>query len=185
MKGKYTLVEDVLGISADRYWMFLPGFNGYEISNDGYIRSMKHYRKYPFGLLIQPKKDKNGNIICPEDPTYELSTNQNERVAIKLSQLQYLAETNEYQITGYPRRTCITDISPRNQQIFIKKRNIKPEFSKERFFPKFNIIREDELKINPFARRRLPEIICPIESIDNAGEYYGRKDYKAYINTGE
>lgn len=61
MRNKFTLVEDILGVYNDRVWYYILHYNGYEISNDGYIRSMKHYRKYPFGLLIEPKKDRKGN----------------------------------------------------------------------------------------------------------------------------
>lgn len=174
MKGSFTLVEEALDIAADRFWYYIPGFNGYELSNDGYVRSMKHYRKYPCGLLIQPKKDKNGDIICPEDPIYELSTNHNERVSVKLSHLKCLAETNKYHITGYPRRTYITDIAPRNQRCFIKKEG--------RFFPKFNIIREDKQNYNS-SNKEERKIICPIESINNTGVYYGRKDNRTFITS--
>ena len=185
MKNNFILVENVISPYDDIWWLYIPGFNGYEVSTTGIIRSMKHYRKYPFGILIQPKKDRNGKVINPQDPTYELSNNQNERVAIKLSQILYLAKTNPYHITGYPRRTCITDISPRNQRCFIKK-EIKtlPGFNNKQFFPKFNIIKDE---YNPFAEERLPDIVCPIESINNEGEYYGRKDYRAfsYFNVRE
>ena len=101
-------LEQFLNPADDRWFYYIPGFNGYEISNDGYVRSMKHYKKYPFGILIQPKK-RNGKVVDPEDPTFELSNNNNERVAVKRSQLQYLAATCKYHVTGYPRRTCITD----------------------------------------------------------------------------
>ena len=175
MKGRFTLVEDILDIESDRLWYYIPGFRGYEISDDGYIRSMKHYKKYPFGILIQPKKNKDGQIICPDDPTYELSDNNNERVLVNFSHLKYLSETTKNKIGGYPKRTCITNTGSRNQRIFIK--NTKPEFSKERFFPKFNIIRKDELEVNKITKR-----ICPIESINNPEEYYGRKNSSNHIN---
>lgn len=159
MNSKFILVEDILSIYDDRFWYYIPGFNGYEVSNDGFIRSMKHYKKYPFGILIQPRKHKNGTIKYPEDPIYELSNNDNERVCLKLSQIMNLALNNIYQITGYPRRTCVTDISPRNQRIFVKKNlQNQSQFDKTLFFPKFNIIKDESDKI------------CPIEFIDK-GEY--------------
>lgn len=180
--NNFTLVENVLGIDNDRLWYWIEGFNGYEVSDDGFVRSMKHYRKYPYGLLIQPKKDRNGNVIHPEDPTFELSNNNNERVAIKLSQLLYIARTTKYHMTGYPRRTCITDIAPRNQSCFIKRRvKTLPCFDDRQFFPKFNIInQEKEEETNPFLEKRYPEVICPIESIYDDKLYYGRKDKGAY-----
>lgn len=180
-RNNFTLVEDVLGIDNDRLWYWLEGFNGYEVSNDGYVRSMKHYHKYPFGLLIQPKKDKKGNIIHPEDPTYELSNNNNERVAIKLSQLLYIARNTKYHMTGYPRKTCITDIAPRNQRIFIKKQiKTLPSFNNEPYYPKYRIIEEPP---NPYLEKRLPDVVCPIESLSNNKLYYGRKDQGAFTES--
>ena len=41
------------------WWYYIPGFNGYEISNTGIVRSMKHYKKYPFGILIKPREIKD------------------------------------------------------------------------------------------------------------------------------
>lgn len=171
---KFTLVENVLDINAPRLWYYIPGFNGYEVSDDKYIRSMKHYKKYPFGLLIQPKKYKNGNIIHPEDPLYELSNNNNERVSIMLSQIIHLARTNEYHITGYPRSTCMLDIQSRNSRYFIKKKPESIQPSKSIRYPKFTIIQSQE-ELPPGSHLIVPEIIVPIESI-NGGEYFGRKD---------
>ena len=62
-------VEDVLNIfDTNRVWYYIPGFNGYELSSDGYLRSMKHYRRYPYGILIQPVKRKPYNTST--DPLY-------------------------------------------------------------------------------------------------------------------
>ena len=61
MKHVYTPVEYVLNPYDDRLWYYIPGFNGYELSNDYYIRSMKHYRKYPFGILLEPVKKADGS----------------------------------------------------------------------------------------------------------------------------
>ena len=157
MKNNFILVENVLNVWDDnRLWFYIPGFNGYEVSNDGFLRSMKHYKRYHFGILIQPKKNRKGQIINPEDPMYELSNNDNERVNLRLSQIQYLARTNNRQITGYPRKTYISDSNPRNSRIFIKK---DINHNKELFFPKFNIIHENELEDNRKT------VVCPIEII--------------------
>lgn len=150
-RSKFTLVEDVLNLYDDRFWYYLPGFNGYEMSNDGFIRSMKHYKKYPFGMLIQPKKGCRG--VISEDTLYEISNNKNEKIIISSAELYRLSQSNEYTITGYPRRTCVTDMSPRNQRIFIKSQD-KKQFDNSLFYPKFNIIKEQETNN------------CPIESLN-------------------
>lgn len=159
---KFILVENALNIYDERLWYYIPGYNGYEISSDGYIRSMKHYRKYPFGILIQPKKRK-GKVINPQDPIFVLTNNQNERVDIPLSHIIKLAKSNEYTITGYPRRTYQTDIAPRNQRYFIKNKANSQQADKTiTKSPKFTIIRDTE-------------VICPIESINGGENEWRRK----------
>ena len=104
------------------WWYYIPGFNGYEISNTGIVRSMKHFRKYPFGIVIKPKEVTNVLQLFTEqfdDLTYELSDNYNRRQSIKRSELFKLAFNNPYPIVGYPRKTLFTDVSSRNQRCFI------------------------------------------------------------------
>lgn len=164
MKNKFTLVEDVLGVYSDRVWYYIPHYNGYEISNDGYIRSMKHYRKYPFGLLIEPKKNRKGEILQPI--RYELSNDNNEREVLTLDEIKNLAYNNpRFNTMGYPRKTFSTDISSRNQRYFVRKKQDNVQPNKRLIYPKFTVIKEDSN----------PNIICPIESI-NGGIYYGRKN---------
>lgn len=119
--NKFVGVEQVLNINDNRLWYYIPGFNGYEISNDNFIRSMKHFKKYPYGILIRAKRDINGNIIHPENPIYELSNNNNKRISLHLSDIINLAQTNQQIVQGYPRRTYQTDISSRNQRCTIQR----------------------------------------------------------------
>ena len=50
----FVRVENYINpMSQDIWWYYIPGFNGYEISNTGIVRSMKHYKKYPYGILIR------------------------------------------------------------------------------------------------------------------------------------
>ena len=53
-------IESVLDIYDPRIlWADIGhDYKGYQISNTGLIRSMKFYKKYPFGILLTP--DKNG-----------------------------------------------------------------------------------------------------------------------------
>ena len=123
--SNFVRVENYIDpLSQDIWWYYVPGFNGYEISNTGIVRSMKHYKKYPYGILIRPREVSNPielfTKIFPE-LTYELSDNNNERKIVKRSELQYLASSCPYQIQGYPRRTIVTDIAPRNIKCFIQK----------------------------------------------------------------
>ena len=175
--SKYTPVESCLDIyDSNRLWYYIPGFNGYEVSNDGYVRSMKHYHKYPYGILIVPKKNKKGEIKCPQDVIFEISDNNNERQLIHLSQLIYLAKTNPYGVAGYPRCTIITDTSSRNDRKFIKSKNKMkiPPIDKDWHYAKFTIIEDGKSTLN-MTKKDYNEIICPLVAI-KGDQYYGRED---------
>lgn len=121
-KRKFAAVEHYIDVAdPNRLWMNIYGYNGYELSNDNYIRSMKHYKQYPYGILLTPKKDSDGNILHPEDPTYELSDDNNNRKILSLSQIIAIVNANKNKTPGYPRYTWQQDISPRNDRHFVKK----------------------------------------------------------------
>lgn len=182
-------VEDVLNIfDTNRVWYYIPGFNGYELSSDGYLQSMKHYRRYPYGILIQPVKRKPYNTST--DPLYELSDNDNIRQRIRLSQLTQLAATNQFNVAGYPRATIITDGSSRNHFVrneegaYVKVYNgpksgggrnghTMPLLDNKTRYAKFTII-QDGTEM-PFMEYQQSKVRVPIKPIE--GEtYYGRKD---------
>ena len=52
---------------------------------------------------------------------FELSDDNNQRQRIRLSQLAYLAASNQYAVAGYPRKTIITDTGSRNK--FVKNKD--------------------------------------------------------------
>ena len=63
--SKFIPIESVLDINDQNiWWYYIPGFNGYELSSNGLVRSMKHFKKYPFGILIKTR-DK----VRSEDPS--------------------------------------------------------------------------------------------------------------------
>lgn len=171
-------IEDVLNIYDDRLWYYIPGFNGYEISNDGYVRSMKHYRQFPFGIMIKPKARANS-----EDPSFEISNDMNERVTIRRSQLLHLARCNPHQVYGYPRQTCITNFQSRNNKIAVNTRKMKRDWNKNELmsihpdnnirYPKFTIVQKPEDMFD--YELGLPKVIEPIYSLDDS-EYFGRSD---------
>ena len=70
-------------------------YKGYEISNTGILRSMKFFKAYPFGILINP--DRNG--------MYELSDYCNRRVKLTMGDIMNLCKGRPYNIeTSY---TCM------------------------------------------------------------------------------
>ena len=173
---KYTPLENCLNIYEPRYWFYIPGFNGYELSNDGFVRSMKHYRRYPYGILIKPVSTKVEQNTT--DPLFVLSDNNNERQRIRLSQLAYLAKNNPYAVSGYPRATIISDPSSRNDSIFVRKKIKTPPLDNSRHYAKFTIIQDGTETLGMEARE--PGLIVPIISTNGDGEYYGRKDCRAF-----
>ena len=151
--GNFIEVADVLGFDPQRLWYYIEGFNGYEISNDGYIRSMKHYKKYPTGMLIRPKT-KDGQ-------TFELSDDYNRRIKISKSELWNIAMNSKYVQAGYPRSTHISDNASRNIKAFLPP---QPKYEgRTGIIPKFTIIKEE--KTDP---------ICPVYDLLGRNIYYGR-----------
>ena len=146
-------VADVLGVNSERLWYYIEGFNGYEISNDGYVRSMKHYKKYPTGILIRPKSN-NGQI-------FELSNDYNQRINISISELRDIAMNNKFHHGGYPRKTWICDNAPRNIKAFMPPPPQRIE--RKDIIPKFTIIKEETTNV-----------ICPIYDLLGRDIYYGR-----------
>lgn len=176
---KYTPVECCLNVNEPRYWFYIPGFNGYEISNDGFVRSMKHYRRYPFGIMIKPVSTKSEQNST--DPLFILSNNNNERKRVRLSQIAFLAKNNPYAVTGYPRLTIVTDRFSRNNPAFITRNSIKtPPIDNNYYYPKFTIIQDGTETIGMEPRE--PGLIVPIISM-NGDEYYGRKDCRTFSST--
>ena len=141
---QFNKVEDYINPSnTNIFWYYIPGYNGYEISNTGILRSMKHYKKYPYGLLVKPKevKDIREIFVNNIDFTYEISNNNNERVVVNRSTLWNLSQTNPYGVSGYPRYTYITDMAPRNQRIFVTKN--KPDNNKLKEIYQYNFVRQE------------------------------------------
>ena len=137
MARKLCAVQDVLNImDTSRLWysLYPAGFNGYEISNDGYLRSMKLRKKYPYGILITPLKDRNKNVIHPEDPIFELTDNNNIRKRAHFSDLYNAAMHPVKQMSGYPKYTYIGDGNPRNFNFNI---NTPDANGNMRFIPTF------------------------------------------------
>lgn len=186
MKVRFTPIEDVLNIfDESRYWLYIPGFNGYEVSNDGYVRSMKHFRKYPCGILI--KAVDREPYKSSTDPLYELSDDNNKRQRIRLSQIMHLAATNQYAVRGYPRATVVTSVSGRNKWVqnengsyvkvyngpgVRKSLNIPPMDNTAKYFH-FKVIQNGNETLGMTYKQ--PEYTVPIQSI-KGDEYYGRKD---------
>lgn len=166
----FIKVEDALGFDENRLWYYIPGFNGYEVSNDGYIRSMKHFRKYPFGILLSPLRTKKGKLLQPLQ--YELSNNNNDRIIVTLEEIINLAANNPHYTTGYPRKTYVTDNASRNQRCTIKRQSPQPlnNICNYHF-----VIAQEEKQETQYMKNLFSHVTCPIESI-TGGTYYGRKN---------
>jgi hypothetical protein len=195
--ANFTPIEDIMNIfDPNRLWLYIPGFTGYEVSTDGFIRSMKHYRKYPYGILIKPvQREPYKNST---DPLYELSDDNNKRQRIRYSQIAHLANSNPYNVAGYPRTTIICNPGSRNKFVknydgaYVKVYNgrkksytkLPPPDNKHTFMPKFTIV-QDGTEV-PGMTYSQPELECPIRPIDpNSNVYYGRDDCRIIVSKPE
>lgn len=98
---KVIPIETVVDINDKSIrWADLYPYNGYQISITGLIRSMKFYKKYPYGILIEP--DKNGNI----------------KISNSLNQVEQVNVNDEFRKAREWRyNTCDTYIYSRNPLI--------------------------------------------------------------------
>lgn len=88
-------------------WYDIPNFPGYQISNNGYIRSFKQYRKYPLGTLVK---------FCNKECTkIQLTNSNNQRVIVTIQMIHELV--SKYQIQ--PDGTCSVKIQGRNSRMCI------------------------------------------------------------------
>jgi len=96
-----------------------PQYPGYQLSNTGIIRSMKFYKKYPFGILLEA-----GNNI------YKLSNSLNQVEQVNINDL--IKIRREYTISTictnpYSRNPLITSQSDRmKKKIDMQKELQKP-----------------------------------------------------------
>lgn len=185
-------LETVVDVNDPNLWFyFIHSFPSYEISSpishdiydrngillynkgSSIVRSLKSVYQYNYGILVRPRSRAN-----PNDPTFELTNNQNERVCVRLSQLVYLAKNPPFAVSGYPRHANMVGLTCRNDRKFIVKKLKSPQLDNTtRFYPKFHIIADEDevLKKNPNMIPVNSLVHIPIESIDGS-EYYGRKD---------
>lgn len=153
-------INTVFNVDRDpQLWWSIPGFNGYEMSDYGFVRSMKYFQRCPFGMLI--KFDSKGYYI--------LSDNNNDRIKIHRKELWDLVISNPY--SPQPRRTCQTDCYSRNKRMFlcdqdlpihgtrgygvnskgrIKKKHVPTNKKEPTFFPQFTIIPDGGIDVLEF-----------------------------------
>ena len=117
----------------NRIWQCIKGYNGYEYSNDGLLRSMKNFNVNPMGKLLKRYHDKKGYY-------YMLSDNNNDRKKVYETEIMYIVQTDQNPIL---RRTYETDIGSRNRLVYRPKQKINLN---NIVHPRFTIV--DDGKIN-------------------------------------
>jgi hypothetical protein len=104
----YLRVEDYIDLNDKTIkWYDIPNYNGYQISTTGHIRSLKHYKKYPFGILIKHKNN-----------LFTLTNSNNIRTTVSYNEIVNLVKNSEYSLS-YPKDTNTTSYSSRNNKCFI------------------------------------------------------------------
>lgn len=120
-------IESILDIyNPNIVWFPLSDeYKGYEYSNTGIMRSMKFYKKYPYGIQIKPDKDLN----------FELSNCFNQRVKIYYKDLPL--DYNNFRPTIYSDRFGRNPIITSKSYTITKNKKV---FDKESKPAKFTII---------------------------------------------
>ena len=121
----------------NRQWICIEGYNGYEYSNDGLLRSMKNFKVNPMGKLIKKYKDKKGYYFI-------LSNNSNERVKVYEQEIINIIRSDK---NPSIRKTYETNIGSRNR-ILSKPKHPKKKINLNGYvgIPKFTVIDEEKPK---------------------------------------
>ena len=121
----------------NRQWICIEGYNGYEYSNDGLLRSMKNFKVNPMGKLIKKYKDKKGYYFI-------LSNNSNERVKVYEQEIINIIRSDK---NPSIRKTYETNIGSRNR-ILSKPKHPKKKINLNGYvgIPKFTVIDEEKTK---------------------------------------
>lgn len=197
MRKKFVAVEDVLDIfDENRLWYYIPSLNGYEVSSDGYLRSMKHYVRFPYGIIIKPRNERqqDGSIRPSSDPLYELYNNDKRKITIRLSQIIYLVKGNTFIVQGYPKHTIVNYSDNKNfvrnkDGMYVKVYGNRkddyediycPVYDNSKFYPKFVVIQNGNETLGMSPKPNI-DIRVPIQSI-KGNEYYGRQDCRIIQN---
>ena len=152
---------------------------------------MKHYVKYPYGIIIKPVQREPYGSSC--DPLFEISDDNNKRKRIRLSQIMNLALTSNVGVRGYPRSTVVCNTSSRNKFVKndkgayvkvyngpgVKKELNVPPMDNTARYAKFTII-QDGTEM-PGMEYKPAQAIVPIEPI-KGDMYYGREDCRTICN---
>ena len=105
----YTRVEDCIDLNDKSIkWYNIPGYNGYQVSNNGFVRSLKHFRKYPFGIII---RHRNG--------LFSLTNSNNKRETIRYKNILELVENDSYSMS-YPYDTNEVNYTSRNPKWLVE-----------------------------------------------------------------
>ena len=114
-------------------WYMIDGFNGYELNEEGVVRSMKMMNANPGHHIKLYDTDKNGNPIDP--PYYILSNNFNKRVRMTQEQLLDIVFHSGKPLK--PRKEDSVYLGSRNKHFYFDKgiypeeeNNYKMDFSK-------------------------------------------------------
>ena len=112
-------VDSVFNVYNDkRLWANIPGFNGYQLSDDYIIRSYKYRSKFPYGVLIFPVRKGKKSAL---DDVYELSDNDNMRrqmTAFELGKLVHEQPSSPMNLYHTAYIIPVTK-SSRNQRLWI------------------------------------------------------------------
>lgn len=109
MDTTFTPVERLVDINDfSVLWYDIPGYRGYQLCNKAdLVRSLKHHKKYPYGLIIERKNN------C-----FTLSDSNNNRIKVNLDEIKKLVKENPDK-KGY--HTWQIDHFSRNPREFVHK----------------------------------------------------------------
>lgn len=133
-------IESVFDIyNDDQMWNPIVGFKGYEVSNKGFVRSLKFFNDYPYGILLSP---------CNKNNDYILSDNHNVRRKVNIDDIYKMRDTG---ITTFTCTRCNGFFNARNQRHFLNPETVYYEAYLEKVERVPRPLNKDQLYIPHFT----------------------------------
>ena len=118
--------ETVVNINDNNIlWYIIPGFPGYQISTNGYLRSFKMANKYPFGIILE-YYHKDGQY-------FNLSDQNNNRYKLTVEDIWFIVNKSNnrgmfgYDVSGFKARNSRMGVIPNkpNDDKYLESKRIK------------------------------------------------------------
>lgn len=161
LKKKQTIqmypVDQVFSLNDDKIWYDIPGFPKYQYCDQGYIRSFKSRKKFPYGVVLGFKHTSNGDM-------YSLTDRNNFVRSISFMAIKSIVESSKDILHPYHTFEVPNDNISRNIHCFLDER--VDQSIPGKVVKKPRKVQRDELNNKEIST--LPDFCSALDDMDKA-----------------